>query len=232
MEEMTFVGKLKRLKQDLKPMTFRQKVDHIWTYYKSMVIVLVLIVMGFSLVVTAATNKSTKILISGVSVNVELSEDAKTYLREGYYEKIGTGSSMEKVNFYDVLLENLATTNDYEANYYTLMSLIALGSAKELDYLLVDETALKMFIQEEMLLDLTDIYTQEKLDGMGKLVIYARNGDTNVSTPIAFDVTQTEFIKKNTNTSGPIYLAFMISTDREETCADLYEYILAWKPEI
>lgn len=229
MDDLTFFGRLKKLKQDLKPMTFRQKVDHIWTYYKSMVIVLVLIIMGFSLVLTIANNKSAKLLIGGISVNVDLSEEAENYLGEAYLKKIGTGDSKEKVTFHEMQMEDIATTDDYEANYYTLVGITGMGAAKELDYMIVDETALNVFLREQALLDLKKVFTEEELkqiEGSDNI-----DGTSEDAVLIAIQITDTEFIKNNTNAKGKVFLTFLASTQRVEECKAMYEYILAWQPK-
>lgn len=231
MEEMTFIGKLKKLKQDLKPMTFRQKLDHIWTYYKSMVIVLLLIIMGFSLVITITANKTTKLLLAGISVNVDLSEEAQTYLSDAYLEKIGTGSSMEKVSFHEMGMGDIAATDDYQLDYYTLMSIMGLAAAKELDYMIVDETALNVFIREEALLDLRKIFTQEELKKIEGSDEPVTGDEAQEAVLAAIQITDTEFIKHNTNAKGKVFLTFTASTERIEECRAIYEYILAWQPE-
>lgn len=228
MDDLSFFGKLKKLKQDLKPMTFRQKLVHIWTYYKSALVVLLVIIMGYSLMCTIITNKSTKLLLGGISVNVDLSDAAEDYLGDAYLKKIGTGKSGEAVNFQETTLEALATTKNYEDNYYNLMSIAAWGSAKKLDYMILDDIAMKELIREEALLDLREIFTQEELDAIGDMVVFLTLDEGKV--PIAIQLTHTEFIKQNTKVKGVVCLAFSAATDREEACKAVYEYILAWKP--
>ena len=85
----------KELMEDLKPMTFREKVDHLWTYYKEYLFLAVLAVILATGLITAAINANRETLVLGIVANSPMSQEGKEYLEKGYAEKIGAKNDWE-----------------------------------------------------------------------------------------------------------------------------------------
>ena len=81
-----YIGWLK-LKKDLEPMTFSQKVEHIWMYYKYYLVVVFLVGFTLSITATMLVSRSKEILVSGIMVNIyhNIDEASKKYGMEGNY---------------------------------------------------------------------------------------------------------------------------------------------------
>ena len=113
-------GGLPQLKKDLAGMSWKQKLDHLWTYYKGSLVVVLLVVMLGSLVTTAVINKNTKTLMAGVSVNTNITDEALSYVKDEYLELVGTGG-LENVRFSQIYMKDFNDPASYEESYYTLM---------------------------------------------------------------------------------------------------------------
>lgn len=229
-------GGLKKLREDLSRMTFKEKVDHLWTYYKSTLLITVILIMTVSILVTCLINVGTKTVISGVTVNVYLNEEGMQYLEEDYLNKVSEGTGLEKAQITDMPLYDLSDVDHYEETYVTLMSLAALISEEELDYMICDQVALTNFIRyESILLDLRDLFTQEELDALGTRVIHQRLEENGADIPIAIDITDLPFIQEHSEVSvsekNPVFISFAVRSPRKELCRDIYEYILSWEAE-
>ncbi len=227
-------GGFKKLKEDLSRMTFKEKVNHLWTYYKSTLLIAVIAIAVLSVVFTSIINANSDIIVSGVAVNVYLSEEGKQYLGDDYYNKVYDGSGLEKVDFSEMPLYDLSDAEHAQDTEYAIMALAALISEGELDYMIVDQSALTSFIKyEKILQDLRNLFPQEELDKLGNKVAHMRQEEDGEDIPIAFDISDLPFILDNTQQGGnpekPIYLIFTLNSPREDACRAIYQYILDWK---
>ena len=220
MEKFSLTGGLKKLKSDLSGMTFKQKVSHLWTYYKLWLIAAILIVMGLSLVTTMIINKSTVTLCSGMLVNIEMSDEGKAYMHEQLFEELKTDKGLEKVQFNHAEIYKGNDAETTNTNYYTITSLTGLAAAGELDYLIVDKFAMDTIIPHEIFLDLRKVFTQQELDAMGNAVVYSRSEGTpeEEGVPVAINITDLPYITKNValKESDTIFFAFARGSERTE----------------
>lgn len=226
-------GGFKKLKEDLSRMTFKEKVVHLWTYYKSTLVIAVVMILVLSIVVTSLVNVNTDTIVAGVTVNVYLSEEGMQYLGDDYYNKVYDGDGLEEVYITEMSLRDISDAEHSTETYYTLMSLAALISEEELDYMIVDQSALESFIKYESILqDLRDLFTQEELDALGTKVIHQRLEEDGEDIPIAINISDLPFVTENTSMGDkPVYITFAMNSPRYEACRDIYEYILDWKAE-
>ncbi len=231
MSELSPIKNLKNLKSDMANMTYGEKLNHIWTYYKWVLVVVLLLIMAVSVLLASLQNLSKKTLVAGVTVNVFLSDEGKAALSEDYKALVGTGSSKEEVYLSHTDIENPLTATSYDENYYAVLSLLALCSNEELDYLIMDQEGFETMLVQGAYLDLNNVYTTEELEAMGDHVIYAQDKDTDSPAPMALDITDCAFIQENTDQKGPIYFVFVGNSPRTDACREFYDYLISWKAE-
>lgn len=226
-------GGFKKLKEDLSQMTFKEKVLHLWTYYKSTLLVTAIMIVAISIVINSIINVNTDTIVAGVTVNVHLSDEGMQYLGDDYYNKVYDGSGLEKVYITDMSMYDITDAEHAEESYYSLISMAALVSEEELDYMIVNQSALESFIKYESILqDLRVLFTQEELDALGTNVIHQRAGEDGEDIPIAINISELPFIKDNADMGDKaVYITFALNSPREDACRAIYDYILAWKAE-
>lgn len=230
MEKFSLTGGFKKLRQDLSQMSGKEKLRHLWTYYKWTLLVAVLVIAAVSLVITAVINKSTTVLASGVTVNKELSAEGQAYLKDNLFEELSKGG-LEKVNLNKMYLTNGETVDALEGNYYTIMSLAGLSATGELDYVIMDKTAMEQLAAQEMFLDLTELFSQEELTALGDKVLHIQKKDAETSYPGVINITELPFIKDNMTLSekDAIYIGFAKATPRQTVCKMVWQRINAWE---
>ena len=227
MKENRFFTDLENEKKALSQMNFREKADHLWTYYKGALGILVAAVMLISVICTGFINRNKNILSSGTTVNATLSQEAIDYLSALCYERNPEQKNGE-FNLHSVILEDFEDTTDYEFNYNVLVQIITMCSEQDLDYIIMDEVAMKLLLVQECFMDLSEILTQDELTALGDKVISARAEDQTETRPYAINIADLPFIKDNTDAKGPVYFAFVNNTPRREVCRQIWEDILAW----
>ena len=88
---------MSQLKQVLSTMTTREKLDHIWTYYKLHICAILLaVILVISWGVSIYIN-SKEVLLSGNIINVFLSEEGQHYLTEDSFAAMGGSHDRQTV---------------------------------------------------------------------------------------------------------------------------------------
>lgn len=224
-KKLTLKEHWEKLKLELKGMTFKEKLEHLWEYYKWVLGVFLGFVFVVCTVIASIISLNTETLFSGVLINVDISPDGFVYLQSGYFEHIGGEEGEEVVDVRSMQFQNPYTTVDQTYALDVQESVMALISARSLDYLMFDELALPFFMDPETLLDLREIFTQEELDALGTAVIKLQIPETGEQIPMAIDVSDTALFQEYMGSDEPIYLAFSIVSPHMDACVDFWRFI-------
>ena len=221
---MTVKEQIKKLKTELAAMTWKQRFDHLWTYYKWVLGVLVGIAMIVSIVVTAVQQKQIDILFAGMSVNLDLSDEAQIYLSKDMESFLVTGEK-QQVQLDMTGFGSLTDPETVEYNYNTALQVIALVSAAQLDYIMMDQTALSFYVTQAVFTDLTTVLTPEQLALFEGRIVYADPSEGEIY-PIALDLRDTAFAADSQ--LEEIYIGFPDNTGRDYKAGQFLDYLLAW----
>lgn len=233
----------KELLADLKPMTFGQKLDHLWSYYKEYLLVVFLIGVVICIAISSYINANKEYLFKGIMANISMSQEGYTYLTDGLLESMGDGSKNQTVLFDYTNFTSLADPTSGEDNYAATMVLISRVSAAQMDCALLDQLAFEFYMTQGLFSDLRVYFTQEQLDAMGADVIYIvekedlldeETGevyeDPNpVRWPIAIEVSNMPFFEKHAPDNDKVYLVISKNQPDLKAVAGLWEHIVAWK---
>ncbi|MBQ3146893.1 MAG: hypothetical protein IJB91_04110 [Oscillospiraceae bacterium] len=231
MTENSFFQRLKKLKVDLKDMTFRQKVDHIWTYFKEVILITVIsLIVIIGVGINVFTPKK-ELLMGGMCACTYLTEEGEHYLQEAYFDKLQGNPKKQEVGLHFRSFGDFATSpQDYEA----FQAIIAMMSAEMIDYLLIDDDRLEPFIGYESLMDLREVFTEQELEQFGKKLRYAQHVDedgnpTGEQIPVALDITDLPFTQNCRLYEQNIYLCFAANAPNKDSLRDLWQYLLDWE---
>lgn len=222
---LTLKEHIEKLKNELKDMTPKEKLDHLWTYYKWVAGVVLGVIFVIAATIASIKSLNTPLRLSGVLINVDVSPDGYVHLQDGYFKRIGAEEGKELVNLRNMQFENPYTTVDQTYTFDVQESVVALIGARELDYLLFDELALPFFLDPETILDLRELFSQEELDAMGSAVIKLQIPETGELIPMAIDIGDTAFYRDYMETDKTIFLAYAINSPRREACLDFWQFI-------
>ena len=192
MKNENITGGFSKLKQDLAGMTFKEKAEHIWTYYRSWVIVAVAILMLISIFVSSFINLTTTTLVTGASLNVTFQEDAKDYMTGELKSLLATGNGREEAYF-----EIGYTTDSVEENYYLQQNMHALIASKDLDFVIVDQTGMDLLLSVDPFMDLREVFTPEELEAFS--VHNVQISETAEAVPSLIDISQWPIVKNAGN---------------------------------
>lgn len=231
-KETNFYTEWKKLIDDMRPMTFAQKADHLWTYYKEYLLVLALVVIFLGAGFTMIKAQTQETLVSGMMVNISISQEGYDYLSVDYLEKLGGVEGKQKAELDYTNFQSLEDPTSSEDNYNAMLILLARVSGGLLDYMILDKFAMEYYIIQDVYMDLREFFTEEELAELGDKVITARQEDETEAWVVAIDITDLPFVQDNVrleNEDDRIYFALSGNTQRPEMCRDAWEYIHAWE---
>ena len=217
MEENRLKAHLKKLKADLALMSWRGRIEHLWTYYKWLVFAAIGIGIFLYMILSATISGSREVLISGIGINVPMTEEGIVCLNDDYLTRLG-GTKRQTVQY---LNEVLDLDNPDEVSYSTTVKVNGLISTKKLDYLMLDQKALDYYGADELFLDLRELFPQETL---AHLPILEVDG-----VPILLDLSDTWFAQTYIVGKAPRYLGFAYNTPHPEACIELWQYLQSGK---
>lgn len=220
-----------KLSRDLKPMSWRQKVDHIWTYYKEYLVVVLLIVFTVGMLISGVINKSKKVIMGGVLCNVSISQEGYDFLTDGYFASAGGDEKKQAVTLDSLVFEMTADFNEVNENYDTALAGMAMVSGQQVDYFLMDEYAMLYYLNQGMFLELDTFLSPEQLERFSEDLIYLREESEEEKYPYALRITDLPFVKDCVRNEGEVYLAVAGNAPNLEGFRQLWEQILQWKTE-
>lgn len=216
MEENRLKHHLKKLKADLAPMTWPQRLEHLWTYYKWVLAAVIAAAVLLNIVISSVISANTEILISGMAINAPVDEAGYDLLSEKYLAHLG-GTKRQAVQFSQDILDLESLSYGSETSYSAIVKISGMTSTGSLDYLILDAEALEYYATGELFLDLRQVFSQEELAQM--------NITSIGNTPLLIDLSGTWFADNHITGEGPYYLAFIHTTTRTAQCHDLWHYL-------
>ncbi len=231
MTENSFWQRIKRLKVDLKGMTWKEKIDHIWTYYRQFIFftaVGLIVIIGVGSTILAPKKE---LLMGGMCVNTYISEEGTSYLMEELFDQLQGDPKKQETQMYFRSFGDMTTsTQDYE----TFQSIVTMLYAKKLDYLLMDADSLAPIIGYDSLLDLREVFTAEELEQFGEKIQYAQAADdegnpTGEKIPVAVEITDISFIQDCKLYNQKFFLGFATNAPNKDSLREFWQYLLAWE---
>ncbi len=230
-KDPSFLDGCKKLLADLKPMTWRQRVDHIWSYYKPHMVVALVILVAVVGTISMAFNAGKETLVSGIMVNISITPEGRNYLEKDYFADLGGNKNTQEIDLYYADFSALENAVYEEEQYSASQVLVGLVTGAKLDYMLLDQFAMEFYIRQDVYFDLRDFFTEEELAELdaGKYVIYAMEEGTNDRIPIAVDISRLEFVKENISAEEKTFFAISGNTPDLKMCRDVYERLQKWQ---
>lgn len=222
--------KLQRLKKDMEPMSFWEKIGHLWYCYKIyFIVIFVIVAMLGSIMGTAISYQMKDRLVSGMLVNVYLDQRGMNYLTSEYEQYLGAkkGQEVELESVYFGKLTEYSPEDDYSK----VLVLTARVEGKMLDYAILDRDGLDTAMRYDMFLDLREFFTQEELDKLAEedRLFYAMVEGDEDRWPVAVKITDIPFVKDNVKNKGEIFFTLSGREPDLEMCRNAWDYIHAWK---
>ena len=220
-----------QLRENLKPMGFWEKLDHIWTYYKAYMFVALMLCLILVVIVSSALNRNVQFYNCGIMSNVELSREGHDYLTDVFYKDILGAPKGKTYLTATTLPTQEQTVTDTANSFERYMNVLAQIEGKDLDYMLLDEYSFGFYVDDRIYLDLRKLLSEEALSALyaQDQIVHVREEAEEIGTPMGIDISQTPFARDCVLTQGKTYLVFIRNTEQPENCLKLWEHIENWE---
>ena len=220
------VSWFQRLKNDMKDMTFKEKVGHLWEYYKWFAITAVVLIIATVSVVISVVENSKELAYGGMIVNLTVTEEGNTYLKEGWFEALGGDPKQQKIELDTMYIPNMEQPTFTETSRANVTKITTMITAGQVDYILADAYAVHYLCSGGSFSALDTVVPEELLAKFeGKLVTYEDDEETYL---VAIDITELSFAKTHIASPDKVYIAFPGNTGRTEQNAAFLEYLMNW----
>lgn len=170
----------------------RAKIEFIWDYYRwHILIALFLIVIGISALYNAISYREPLLNITMIDCNINHNHSDEAFA--GFFDAYGYESFDNAILLEDNIRFNIDTENTY-ASSQRLMCILAAG---ETDIFFWTGEELDGFIEDGILLDLTQILPDDLLETHNDELIYTTDNNTGKSYPCALTLEGNKWINDN-----------------------------------
>ena len=228
-KERSVIPTFRELLEDMKPMTFAQKVDHLWTYYKEYLLIAVFVAVLLVMSVSSFMNSAREPLLQGMMVNLTITQEGFDYLTQDYFDKIGGVEGKQYVELDYANFADLADPTNGEDHYNASLKLMARVSGQLLDYALLDQMSFEFYLTQGVYGKMSVLFSEQELAEMGDRVIYAMQEEDGERWPVAIDITDTDFVKDAASQNEKVYFILSGNQPDLEACRGIWNHIHAWE---
>ena len=222
---MSVTPTLKELKSILKPMSWKDRLEYLWTYYKVVLVIAAVIGMILSLVVSAIQSKQIQTLYSGVLINLVVEQEKQDEIVNELTELLDGDGKKRIVKLTDINYIPGNDPVDFEMNDAGATKLAILVTTGSLDYILTDDGVYAELIARDTYANLQNILTQEQQAQLKDSMIWREADEENPSYPMALDISDTAFAKDVAPYNKVVYLIFVGNSGNGERNQAFLEYI-------
>ena len=216
----------------LRPMSWRDRIDHIWTYYKEIILIGAVVIILLASIVGNALKPRLEVRMSGYLANITLSEDGSAYLKEDYLSHLGGSADSQTVILNSTVFGGEGYLTSMEANYNAALAPVLQVTAQEVDYMLLDEVALEFYLNKAFFMDLRQLLNEEELKQL-ELTYYQPvdidEKPVGGSYPVAVDITGTAFAQGCAKDAKKVYFVAVANGPNKDDIRNFWEYLNSWK---
>lgn len=223
-----FLQECRKLAQNMRAMGPKQKIVHLWMCYHEYFLIGLVVLLVLTAFFSGVLRKEKEVVVSGLVANTAISQTGYNYLTQDYAEILGIDEKEQTVQLTYANFEDLENPAYLDATHTAYMQLVAMTEAQMVDYVLLDELALELYINQDLFMDLRDFFTPEEMENWRSDVIYLEYEGQQMF-PVAIDITNLPFVKDAVHGEDPVYLAFVANTPRQDACRNLWQYIQSWE---
>lgn len=214
--------------ETLKPMTWKERIEFLWTYYKDVVLFVGLLMMIPIVIISTYINKK-DVLIGGKFVNLDVRKAGLSYITDDLFVHMGGDAKKEEIQVGSLVFEEFSAQPEY--NYNAAMSVFGAIDADVLDYMFTDTYALEFYMGDLIYMDLNRIFSKDELAAMEEDLIYLQDDITWEKVPVAINVTDMPFVKDcvYVKEDDAAFLVFVGPFEEAGQYHDFWEYLMAWE---
>ena len=216
---MTFKEYIETEKEKFGEMNKSEKLDYFKEYYLKACIA-VLVILAFLVWFLIDMGKSMKApVVTGGVLNIHISSEGSTFLREDYMKSLGLDDKKDKIEFASYILLDKSQPQSYTVFQAEL-------AAGQYNYLITDKAGMEYIARSECAADMNEVLDKEMKGKLSSKMIYAESGEDGKIIAAAIDITDTTFSREYMTSSDKVYFVLTGLIDDYDSGIDVLKYIL------
>jgi len=205
-------------KKKLKDMTFKEKIEYIWQYYKIQIVIVVVVVFILGSIVNGILNPPTPIYAGVAIYEVYLGESFDTE-----FERIMTETLIEDPMLEKIYVYSFISGDDPSAQMAMVQKLMAMLTTKEIDLFIAENGVFAMYIAEGILapINQTGIIAPEEL------LVYGTTDEDERPTAYGINLKDSAVFKDLGIKGEMLTVGVTVNTGRPDNSIALLKAILA-----
>lgn len=216
---------LQELKQTLATLSWKEKIEHLWIYYKHVLLIVGAVVFAIWFVIHIVVSSNQVTLLTGTALNVYITDEGQTRIEQAVTQngQVEGSAFLDEFPYLDAEFLKLGFLDEQTATY-----LVTRISAQNLDYILMDQTVMDV-VGISYFIDMREIFPEEVLARWP--LVYKEDPESGESIPIGLNITDTAFAQEYMLLSGNLYMTATAGTIHQEAFTQLADFILTWQPK-
>lgn len=223
---MSVTPSFSELKTILKPMSWKDRVEYLWTYYKVVLVFLAVVLAIISMVVNVIKSNQIQTLYSGAMINLSVEQEDQDEIVNELTALLDGDGKKRVVTLTDIAYIPGNDPENFEMNDAGAMKLAMLVTTGSLDFILTDDDTYGELIEREPYANLQNILTQEQQTQLQDNMIWREADGEYPSYPMALDISSTAFAKAVAPYEKVVYLVFVGNTENSERNQAFLDYVL------
>jgi len=205
-------------KKKLKDMTFKEKIDYIWTYYKIQIIIIAVVLIFLGSIINGILNPPIPSYAGVATYELFLGDDF-----DAEFERIMTEQLIEDPKLEKIYVHSFLSGDDPTAQMAMAQKLMALLTTRELDLFIAENEVFEGYIREGMLMPVN----QTGLKISEDLLVYGSTEDDETELAYGINLKNSGVFNDLGIRGEMITIGVIVNTERLENTLALLEAILA-----
>ncbi len=219
---------IQRLRENLKGLTFEQKIEHIFSYYWGTILLVILVPVFLGIILASVFKERPDVTFSGNCCNVTLTDEGISYLINDWNSVLNMEPGTLELNLDFVTTAGLDGGYDIDSG----LKIVAEVAADSLDYVLCDGVGMEYLAVQRAFLPVDQILDQDTFAKWSEKIYYFTDEEEGTTYAAGIDISDMPFIQTCVPEEGPIYFMF---ANREEPNVERLQmflsHISAWGEE-
>ncbi len=217
-------------KKKLKKLSLKDKLIYIWDYYKIHILLCLFALFLIGTLIYNYTRDRKEVVLHGVHINASPNQEYREAATTGFLEHLGLDPEEYMVAYdFDLTLGSEFETGELDSN--TIMKIVTLMAAAEMDYIISSESASANYSDAGKYYDLEELLPADLFEQVKDSVVYMtptqEQADRKDEYAMVLDLsTLTNLPERYEINTEPLYLGFICNTTRGDNCVEFVRYLL------
>lgn len=209
--------------EKLRDMSFMEKVNYLWSYYKEHAFTIIMVVLLAAYIIYSIAKPKVKTRLYVALINNTAAEEDLDELSESLVDYLSLNSERESV-FLNPAFYFLA---DKELTMNVTQALMVYIMASEIDIIIAPESYFRTYSEQSFFSNLSNELPTDLYSRVSDLFVFGTTVDEDVERVYGLNIGETEFYKDLNNPEDPYILGVLENSPHKENAFEAIRYLIS-----